>query len=259
MRKVNLVLALLIALTLLITFTACKRTVRDNGCISRYTGPGFSSPLTATQLDTVKNLFSANSLPTTNFQFISYYSGPFTDSGVTYLNQSINAYGYVNGLPIFGTYFYWSFRNGVLYAPYANNPQYADPGNDTTGHQTLPALRSLFLKTLEAALYGNKYNYTDGRMGRPGIYYRDSCLTAQLGYIDAAFQLPSNSTVPYGKTLLKVWLVSTGQPYSQIPQRYFPTSPIVFVLDATGAAWCPNPTYPGERILIDPLIYQTTN
>lgn len=246
MKKITLTLALVAALV------GCKRTVHDSGCISRYEGPQFNyPPLTANQLDTIKSLFSANGLSMANLNFTYYYSNTLKDSTNTpYFNQQIGASLIVNGLPVLYPTANWNFHNGTLYLPFTSNPQYPNPGSDTAAHQTLPALRSLFFKTYEAALYtstGNNRNLGSARLGRPGSYYHDSCLFAQLGYIDASWQPNSGGT--YGKKLLKVWLVYPAHTIF-ITMLYRAPTPTVFVIDETGEAWCQYPTYPG-----DPVIY----
>jgi hypothetical protein len=244
MKKMTLILCGVAALV------ACKRSVRDSGCITLKTGPAYSSylPLKAGQLDTIRSLFSANGLPWAGLTFYYYYSDTLKDSTNTpYFNQAAGAALIINGLPVFNSTASWDFRNGILYQPYTNNPTYPNPG-DSTSHQTLPALRSLFFKTYEAALYANKpvNNVPSPLLGRPGAYYRDSCLVAQLGYIDAVYQ--PNSGLPYGKKLIKVWQVTPEHPILMALQ-YRPPSPMVYVIDETGFAWCPYTFYPGEPVL----------
>jgi hypothetical protein len=247
MKNATLILALLSALV------ACKRSVRDSGCISRYDGPSGNYPsLKAGQLDTIKSLFNANGLSLANLNFVYYYSDTAKDTtNIPYFNQQVSATLSVNGLPIFYATMGWYFHNGVLFQSNSSSLNYPNPGSDTTAHQTLPALRSLFFKTYEAALYtSNGPNLpaptASPRLGRPGEYYRDSCLIAQLGYIDASWQ--PNSGASYGKKLLKVWQIYPEH-VIPMPLQYRPLSPIVFVIDETGFAWCQAPLYPGDPIL----------
>jgi hypothetical protein len=243
MKKAALILAALAC------FAACKRTVHDSGCISLYAGAlYYQYTPTAGQLDTIKSLFGANGISMANLDFDGYYSDTLKDSsGTPIFNQMVYASVSVNGLPVFYINFSWAFHNGVLYPPSSANPQYAWPGSDTTSHQTLPALRSIFFKTYEAALYSNKYIFQSNRLGRPGVYYHESCLGAQLGYIDATDQ--PNSGLPYGKKLLKVWRLFP-QTSTAVGPPYRSPYPTVFVIDSTGAAWCPSPYYPGEPIIV---------
>ena len=239
MKKVALILAVLL------TGIACKRTIHDSGCITRYTGPAAPSYLLHGQLDTIDHLFSANGLSAANVEFTGYYGEPGTDSTGSYWYQAVQATTLLNGLPVFSSYKYWAFKNGIYYTPngaYNYNPTVAD--NDTTAHQTLPALRNSFFKIYEAALYVTNRPATSGPLtpykshpARPGSYYRDSCLIAQLGYVDASFR---GNQVPYNTQWLKVWKISLQSS----------PSPIVFVLDGTGEGWCYSVYYPGEKFLI---------
>jgi hypothetical protein len=246
MKKVTLILCGVVALA------ACKRSVHDSGCITLKTGPVYNYvPLKTGQLDTIKSLFSANGLSSADLTFSYYFSDTLKDSTNTpYFNQQAGASLTINGLPVFNSTLNWDFHNGILYLPYTNNPGYPNPG-DSTSHQTLPALRSLFFKTYEAALYtGNGPNRppptATPQLARPGAYYHDSCLVAQLGYIDAANQ--PNSGLSYGKKLIKVWEI---YPEHTILTSllYRSLSPMVFVIDETGFSWCPFPMYPGDPVL----------
>ena len=243
MKKTTLILCAIAALT------ACKRSVNDSGCITLKTGPVYDYlPLKTGQLDTIKSLFSANGLSFADLTFYYYYSDTLKDSTNTpYFNQQAGASLTINGLPVFNSTAGWDFHNGILYLPSTSNPGYPNPG-DNTSHQTLPALRSLFFKTYEAALYANKQanNFPSPMLGRPGAYYHDSCLVAQLGYIDAVYQ--PNSGLSYGKKLIKVWQVYPPNVINMVLQ-YRPQSPMVYVMDETGFAWCPYIYYPGEPIL----------
>jgi len=234
-------------LTAVAFLTACQRSVHDSGCITRYAGPPYyTTSLKAGQLDTINALFSANGLSTANLIFMAYYSDTTKDStGTPYFIQGAYASVTVNGLPVFFSSFAWYFRNGIL-QPANYGPRYDYPGNDTTTTWTLPALRSQFFKTYEAALYNR--NYRSPLLARPGTYYRDSCLYAQLGYVDAASQ--PNSGTGYGKKLLKVWRVMPSNPNAVIPFYRYPAA-TVFVIDSSGFAWCPAPLYPGGPIAFD--------
>lgn len=232
MKKAALILA-----TLFFYCVACKTSVHDNGCISRFNGPT-PSYLKPGQLDTIKNLFSANGFSTADLEFTGYYSDTATDSGVFHFNQYVSAAPTLNGLPVFFSSKTWYFRNGVYYLRYSyNNFTPVAANKDTAGHQTLPALRSLFFKTYESALYSNNYIAQGNRIHRPGIYYRDSCLLTQLGYIDAAYLQENN--LPYNAQWIKVW---------QVKVQSSP-SPMVFVIDSTSVAFCTFSYYPGEPLM----------
>jgi len=242
MKKVALILAVLLG------GLACKRTIHDSGCMTRYTGPAIQSFLKPGQLDTINQLFSANGLSTANVEFTTYYGDTASDSGVSYYNQSVLAATFLNGLPVFFSNKYWNFKNGI-YTPqnsYNNfTPTVAD--NDTTAHQTLPALRNSFFTIYEAGLYvtnrpvpSNLPPPNKSYPARPGSYYRDSCLVAQLGYIDASAQ---GNQVPYNTQWLKVWKITLQST----------PSPGIFVLDNTGDGWGYSFYYPGEKFLIYPF------
>jgi hypothetical protein len=234
--------AALLILSALIYCAACKTSIHDSGCIVRYTGPTTFSNLTPGQRDTIQSLFRANGLSTDNLQFTYYYADTVTDSGVRYYNQFAGATFIRNGLPVFFEAQYWSFLNGI-YHPAAGYAVPPATGGDTSGHQTLATLRNAFFKTYESALYTNRAFAGDPHLHRPGSYYRDSCLSAQLGYLDASSQ-PGNNT-PYNTQLIKVWKVSPGiTPFPRI-------APSVFVVDSTGFAWCKIAIYPGEAFPID--------
>lgn|GEM_PF-1977830 len=244
MKHKALILAVLMGLA------ACKHTVHDSGCISLYTGLAQYQPndLDAGKLDTIHHLFTANGISMDHLNFIAYFSDTVKDSsGTPIFSQWVNASLVFNGLPVFSSYLSWNFHNGVLFSPNNLNPHYADPEPDSTGHQTLSALRSLFFKGYEAALYTGHSPYRSKTLGRPGIYYHDSCLQATLGYIDASW--PPNSSTTFGNKLLKAWLV---RPVNAIPGPMFRgPAPAVFVIDGTGQAWCSYPLIPGAPILFD--------
>jgi hypothetical protein len=234
-------------LTAFAFLAACQRSVHDSGCITRYIGPPYySTPLKAGQLDTINALFTANGLSTANLDFTGYYSSTIKDStGTPNFWQGAYASLKINGLPVFSSSFGWSFKNGIL-QPNNYGPQFDYPGSDTTTTWTLPALRAQFFKTYEAALY-NKNAARNPLLGRPGIYYHDSCLYAQLGYID---QWWSDNSLAYGKKLLKVWRVAPSNP-TPVVMIYRALTPAVFVVDSTGFSWSPYSTFPGGPIPLD--------
>jgi hypothetical protein len=207
----------------------------DSGCISRYTGPASLFSLNSHQLDTVQYLFRTNGLSTDNLQFTAYYSYAREDSGILHYYQGAAAYHLINSLPVFEPQYYWSFRDSI-YLP-GNHPPLPDPGSDTTTRQTLTALRGLFFKAYQSLIYSDKELIAMPRLRRPGYYYHDSCLVAQLGYLDASRQ--PNSNIPYNKKLLKVWKITSK---GAIP---YGAGPVTFVVDSTGDAWCTYPYVPG--------------
>ncbi|GGB17725.1 hypothetical protein [Puia dinghuensis] len=233
-------------LGVIIYCTACKTSVHDNGCIIRYTGPGAYSYLKQGQLDTIQSLFRANGLSMDNLQFTWYSGDTVVDSGFHLFVQYADASPVLNGLPVFSSYRYWAFRNGVFYRPNSNTAPFPPTSGDTTTHQTLLGLRSLFFKIYEAALFS--LQNTAPHLRRPGYYYRDSCLFAQLGYIDASSQ-PGSATA-YGTQLLKVWEIVPQQEALPGITGVHTLAPTVYVIDSSGTGWCAFPYYPGDPILI---------
>jgi hypothetical protein len=243
MKRSTLILAALAC------FAACKQTIRDSGCITRYTGSVYMRvSITDKQRDTINSLFAANGLSMAGYDLSTYYSTTIKDSlGNPVYDQIVSASITINGLPVFYSGISWFFFNGVWQKANTTTFQYPYPGSDTTGHQTLPALRSAFFRTFDSALY-TKNNLGSVKMGRPGIYYHDSCFFAQLGYIDASYQ--PNSGLVGGQKLVKVWKVFPENP-APVVNVYRAAGPDVYVIDSTGAAWPQYLFYPGGPILFD--------
>jgi len=212
----------------LVLAAACAKkkdstTPAGNGCISRiYPQPGANS-LSGSDLDSAQTLFRANNLSLAEVDLDFFSFGEVQSPSYSGEEAQITAMPFVNGLPVFQTE-YLTFYAGKyidsLSEDVYNGPA---PNTDMTVHQTLDALRSLFL--LHAA-----QSYT---IGGPATTtpppapksYLDSCLLATLGYLDAS-EIPGSKT-PAGQALVKVWQV-TGL------QGGLPT---VYITDSGGVAW----------------------
>jgi hypothetical protein len=212
---------------------SCKKSESGSNspaadCISEGTvsAQSLAPPLTQAQLDVIDALFQQNNLSTANQQFF-YVDGNYIDTN-QYLPPGGNAdvdqvmilsYRWYNNLPVFRWNDNYTFYNGVLQPSLIyTGPA---PGPNTTFRQTLSSVRTIWLNNyMKVATYGplnNKPTY-------PNAAWRDSCLTATPGYLDAAF---FDSTIAWQTQLVKAWQVApTGQPY-----------PMIYVEDSTAAAW----------------------
>jgi hypothetical protein len=193
------------------------------GCISEETATesSLAAPLTQPQLDTINTLFAHDNLSTANQQFWSILNAsviPY-DSSVFVNEVEILSYRWYNNLPVFMWNDNYLFYNGILQPSLIyNGPA---PGPNTTFRQSLSSVRAIWLNNfMKVATYwpiGTRITYPDAS-------YRDSCLTAQAGYVDAA---NFNSTIPRQTLLVKAWQVApTGSNY-----------PMIYIEDSTGAAW----------------------
>ncbi len=207
---------------------SCKKSESGSNspaadCISEgsVTEGSLAPPLTQAQLDVIDALFQQNNLSTANQQFFYVDSNYFTPSGYTYnVDQvMILSYRWYNNLPVFRWNDNYTFYNGVLQPSIIyTGPA---PGPNSSFRQTLSSVRKIWLNNyMKVATYGplsNKPTY-------PNAAWRDSCLTATPGYLDAAI---FDSTIAWQTQLVKAWQVApTGEPY-----------PLVFVEDSTAAAW----------------------
>ncbi|HEY4110067.1 hypothetical protein [Puia sp.] len=241
MKKAPLILALIICVA------ACKRTIHDSGCISILPSPATPKTVNANQLDTIRSLFAANNLSTAGMHFTTYNNQTYMASGITTHYQSVFASPFINGLPLLvPPFYYWTFKDGILNPSSTHNSQYDYPGPDSTGHQTPEALRSIFIKTFQAAVTSRDNVVAVTRMNLNGIQLHDSCLEAVLGYIDAIYA-PASTVKESGKKLVKVWQVTVGSPGQ--PVRGIPT--VVYIVDSSGAARSQFPTQWGVAIPID--------
>ena len=188
-------------------------------CITRVHVP-LATDVSATQLDSINTLFTRNSLSTAGLQFYFFFIDTLALPGYDGIEQQASAYPSYNGLPVFDYSETFIFKEGIFQPAASVVYQGAVPGPDTTTHQTLEDLRTAWLNHYQQdTIYPG---FLNSHPSVPGTRYRDSCLIAQLGYIDAA--VFSHGTALYGASLVKVWMVS---PLSGI-------YPMVFVEDSTG-------------------------
>jgi hypothetical protein len=197
------------ALTIWLLFAiSCKKS-DDNAvdCISEVsnTPVSMASTVNPSQLSIIDNLFRQNNSSTTGQQFFSIDSNRIALAGYPdSVNQiAILSYVWFNNLPVFFWNNNYIFYNGVLQD---RSIIYAGqiPGPDTSFRQNLVSLRLIYLR----------YN--------PSC--RDSCLTAQPGYIDPAYFGRIGLAVA---TLVKAWKIT---PVGS-------NNPMVMIEDDNGAAW----------------------
>lgn len=187
---------------------SCKKTGDEAvDCISEVsnTPASMASTVNPSQLTIIDNLFRQNNSSTTGQQFFSIDSNRIALAGYPdSVNQiAILSYVWFNGLPVFFWNNNYIFYNGVLQdrsIVYAGQV----PGPDTSFRQNLGSLRLIYLR----------YHPS----------YRDSCLTAQPGYIDPAYFGRIGLAVA---TLVKAWKVT---PVGS-------NDPIVMIEDDNAAAW----------------------
>jgi hypothetical protein len=169
----------------------------------------------------IDNLFRQNNLSTAYQQFFALDSATVVPYDSTaYVNEvEILSYRWYNNLPVFRWNDNYLFYNGVLQQSIIY--QGPAPGPDTTFRLSLSSLHTIWLNNfMKVGTYwplGNPVTY-------PKSSYRDSCLTADHGYLDVSF---FNSTIPFGTRFVKGWEVApTGSNY-----------PMVFIEDSTGTAF----------------------
>jgi hypothetical protein len=212
-----------LAAVLLFLYISCAKH-HDNptaDCITRVPDTASqTSTVTAAQLNAILALFQRNNLPTAGLQFVAIdsniYEPPGYSDSVSQVMVVANLF--INGLPTFsgGVAFY--FYNEVYQT---NLTHYGTASStDTSTHQTLEDLRTAWLTHYQQdSIFGGTLN---SRPSVPGLAYRDSCLLAELGYIDAATF--ANAPRTYGVSLVKAWKVSP------LNGGY----PMVYVQDSTG-------------------------
>ena len=135
----------------------------------------------------------------------------------------------IHGLPLFENDQVYDFSSAGLDHQWTYTG--APLNNDTSGHQSLPALRAAFLAHVsEAIIVGGPVNAPPPVAPNPA-QFADSCLVATLGYLDVTV-MPTN-TKPFGLAE-KVWVIRPAHS----------SYPTVFVVDETGFAWGQGLTVP---------------
>ena len=232
----------LIILFLLIStgYFSCAKNIdasTGNGCIERVVAlpsdlpinapPVIDvDPITEGQIDTIKTLFTNNNLPFDQYQYV-YYS--YISWSADSIQQQVTGNPFLNGLPIFSDQQVFNFFNGVFSASTSYLTVEVAASNDSTGHQTLSYLRDAFLQHVSEATIS--WPLANSKPTVPSAAaYRDTCLSATLGYIDQT-SIPGNSYSP--GHVIKIWLVTP------LNSNY----PAVFVRDDNGQGW-------GEEVFI---------
>ena len=180
-------------------------------------------------MDTALALYSQNNLSTANLQFFSVLSNSYEPPGYTsnVAQVDICAYRWYNNLPVFRWNDNVTFYNGIFQPNASIIFTGTPPGPDATFHQTLASLQSIWQNNfMRVGTYGPFIN--DTIPAHPAASYRDSCLIAERGYIDAGYFTPKG--YPYTGQLVKAWTVT---PLNG-------TYPMVIIADSTGAAWPSN-------------------
>jgi hypothetical protein len=223
--KIGLKLSACLTIWLLFAISCKKSGDEAVDCISEVinTPASMASTVNPSELTIIDNLFTQNSLSTSNQQFFTIDSIRFLDYGYpdSVTQTDILSYLGFNNLPVFFWNNNYIFYNGVLQT---RSYVYTGPvpGPDTTFRQSLESLRHIYLNNFLKV--GTSGGLVDGPIRYPDPSYRDSCLTAQPGYIDPSY---FNSKLTLGNGFVKAWKITpVGSNY-----------PMVMVEDSTGAAW----------------------
>jgi hypothetical protein len=141
--------------------------------------------------------------------------------------MQIAARRFINGLLAAGYTEYFTFDStGVFMGPAIGAFTGAPPDKDTSTRQSLESLRHAFLNNYKkCTIVGGVAN---SQPYHPTAPYQDSCLFAQLVYVDAATG-QTNATA--NVNLVKAWLVF---PATYTPNPWTFAFPEVTVIDATG-------------------------
>jgi hypothetical protein len=215
-------LPLLWSILLIAGLASCSRhNATAGGCISRVfqsTAPVVRSG----QLDTIEAYFQKNHLSTSNLLFLYVNNITAQQAANHHADYQVGAGLILNGLRVPSANMTFDFDStGALMDSLGG---YAGqlPNNDTTGHQTPENLRKLFLANYKQCIIeGGPAN---SKPDKPTAPYDDTCLSAELVYVDAGIQ---NGSGFNGRQLVKAWVVAAAD------NTYFPE---VTVIDNTGQA-----------------------
>ena len=214
--------------------TASTNTVATS-CISEaaVTPASLALALPQAQLTEIDHLFQQNNLPTANQQFFSIDSNYFQPQGYpANVDQTVVlSYRWYNNLPVFRWNDNITFYNDVFQPQASIVFNGTAPGPDTAFRQSLASLQTIWQNNfMKVGTYGGAQN--DTTPTHPNASYRDSCLIAKRGYIDAGyFNAPIDI---YTGELVKAWVVT--------PENG--NYPMVIIADSTGAAWPSNIYFP---------------
>jgi hypothetical protein len=211
---------------LLVCGFSCKKhnEPADIICISRVTADVNDFGVSGVVLDSIYQLFSANNLSTANLQFHWISTNTVVSPSFSGTQEQVLATQFFNSLPVFQDDRYFVFNAGVYQSgSYSGGFTGTIPGPDTAARISMLDLRTAFLNhVLESVLEGGAINSVPKP---PQGNFKDSCLVAALGYLDAA--MIQGNTVDYNISLVRTWKITTAN-------RSFPA---VFVDDETGKAW----------------------
>lgn len=174
---------------------SCRKEGSSN-CISQ---ASLLQQVSGTDDDTVQMLMRSNNLSVNNKQFLTYisYNEPNSQNQPVKF-QVVTADQFSNGLPIFSSYLFYTFENGLLSS--LEGKIYGKVNLDTRPSLALSAVRQLFIN--EAI---NKQGVSSA--------YKDSCYVAQFGYYDLNITSADTSA-----NFVKAWEVRPKN--SQYPRCY---------------------------------------
>ena len=211
-------------LLLVIGLASCSRHSSpgsDNNCISRYSSIT-NSMVRPGQLDTIEAYFQKNHLSIAHLQFLYLNEFPGQDGHYIGPIYQVGAGLILNGLRVPSVNMNFIFDSVGILLDSAGGYAGQLPDNDTSGHRSLEDLRQLFLANYKQCIIeGGPANAKPLQATAP---YDDTCLRAELVYVDAASQY---TNAPLGQQLVKGWLVTSAD-YSYFPE--------VTVIDNTGQA-----------------------
>jgi hypothetical protein len=203
------------ALGVLMLLSCSKENLdEEKGCIEIIKVPASKALITTAQADTANLLLSSSGYDYTQFRYIMYSSVKVNDPDpVNY--KSIVASQYINGLPVFGNIFAFSYRNDTLYK--VSGHLAVDTTINTSAHLNPAQLRKRYMDDTRR---NNYINYPSAV----------NCLEAEFGYFN---------TAPYGQpvVLIKAWKITPkGYNYPQGIYRddngntidYYALTPIIF-------------------------------
>ena len=220
----------MLSLALLALLGSCSRDDKGIDCITRYSGLVHSLSITPGLLNTIDGFCAKSNLDPSAYEFTSSYEYTVDVHSYKGTDLVVSAGIYLNGLPVFQNLILFNFDStGILLDPPSGGWTGALPGKDTTGHQTLQSLRSIFLNNFrKCTIQGGVAN---APITHPTAPYQDSCLTAMLGYFDA-YNIDRN--IPGGTQLVKAWLVCAAD---KMPCNFdLLPYPSIIVIDSTGEA-----------------------
>lgn len=184
-------------------FAACKKSNNDRGCISSYSET-FNIP--AANLKTADSLLQVNSISTQDFKITNVVLNEDVISGQTNRYAYVYVRYYANGLPIFYSDEFFSFKNGQIQSRTGSDFSGVDLGKT-------PSLRLSDVRGLFVTAYNNNYNTAN-------VHVADSCLRAEFGYYNITATVNgTTATIQPTHDVIKAWKVQFQN--SQFPIAYF--------------------------------------